>query len=129
MLQNAPDEFDSVYLQPGVAKMTSTVDTKLQNAVSFTINLEDHTMGQLLWAQLLTDPTVVRRTRNQWRARTLCVLLISCGAQLFAGYKVPHPLEHKIVVKARGIAHTRGRARELTLPIFPSVCVLRPCAD
>ncbi len=58
--QNAPDEFDSVYLQPGVSKMVSTVDTKLQNAVFFTINLEDHTIGQLLWAQLLTDPTVVR---------------------------------------------------------------------
>lgn len=51
--------------------MTSTTFTKVSNAVEFTLNKEDHTLGNLLRIQLLKDSRV-----------------------LFAGYKMPHPMEH-----------------------------------
>lgn len=75
-IKNTPEDTDLVVLPEGVSKLVAVADTKLQNAASFTIALEDHTLGNLLWAQLLSDPTV-----------------------LYAGYKLPHPLEQKIVVK------------------------------
>lgn len=40
------------------------------------MNKEDHTLGNMITAQLRKDPQV-----------------------LFAGYKNPHPLEHKFVVR------------------------------
>lgn len=51
-------------------------DPKLLNAATFTIAKEDHTLGNLLATQLLHDPKV-----------------------LYAGYKVPHPLENHIELK------------------------------
>lgn len=48
----------------------------MPNAAIFTVNKEDHTLGNLIRNQLLKDPHV-----------------------LFAGYKVPHPLEHKFVIR------------------------------
>ncbi|CAK8696704.1 unnamed protein product [Clavelina lepadiformis] len=53
-------------------------DTKVPNAAHFTVNKEDHTLGNLLRSQLLKDPKV-----------------------LFAGYKVPHPLEHKFILRVQ----------------------------
>ncbi|XP_063962275.1 DNA-directed RNA polymerase II subunit RPB11-a-like [Lytechinus pictus] len=53
-------------------------DTKVPNAAIFTVNKEDHTLGNMLRAQLLKDPQV-----------------------LFAGYKVPHPLEHKFILRVQ----------------------------
>ncbi|XP_006890815.1 PREDICTED: DNA-directed RNA polymerase II subunit RPB11-like [Elephantulus edwardii] len=53
-------------------------DTKVPNACLFTINKEDHTLGNIIKSQLLKDPQV-----------------------LFAGYKVPHPLEHKIIIRVQ----------------------------
>ena len=52
-------------------RVTSTTFTKVSNAVEFTLNKEDHTLGNLLRIQLLKDSRV-----------------------LFAGYKMPHPMEH-----------------------------------
>ncbi|KAF0907046.1 hypothetical protein E2562_014654 [Oryza meyeriana var. granulata] len=46
------------------------------NAGSFTIEREDHTIGNILRMQLHRDPNV-----------------------LFAGYKLPHPLQYKINVR------------------------------
>ncbi|XP_062229137.1 DNA-directed RNA polymerases II, IV and V subunit 11-like [Phragmites australis] len=51
-------------------------DTKIVNAASFTIEREDHTIGNILRMQLHRDPNV-----------------------LFAGYKLPHPLQYKIIVR------------------------------
>lgn len=56
--QNTPEEIDALGVE-GVEKVVATVDKKLQNACSFTISFEDHTMGNLLWAQLLEDPDVL----------------------------------------------------------------------
>lgn len=53
-------------------------DSKIPHAGTFTIMREDHTLGNLLRMQLLRDPRV-----------------------LFAGYRVPHPLEHVIEVKVQ----------------------------
>nr|AAP97076.1 RNA polymerase II subunit [Branchiostoma belcheri] len=75
---NAPPTFESFLLFEGEKKITITKDTKVPNAAIFTVNKEDHTLGNLLRAQLLKDPQVI-----------------------FAGYKVPHPLEHKFVLRVQ----------------------------
>ncbi|THG05536.1 hypothetical protein TEA_016689 [Camellia sinensis var. sinensis] len=51
-------------------------DTKIINAASFTIEREDHTIGNIVRMQLHRDENV-----------------------LFAGYKLPHPLQYKIIVR------------------------------
>ncbi|QQP48916.1 DNA-directed RNA polymerase II subunit RPB11 [Caligus rogercresseyi] len=73
---NAPPTFESFLLFDGEKKITKEQDTKVPNASIFTINKEDHTLGNLVRHQLLKDPNV-----------------------LFAGYKNPHPLEHKIILR------------------------------
>ena len=75
---NAPASFESFLLLDGEKKITITKDTKVPNAAIFTVNKEDHTLGNLLMHQLLNDSQV-----------------------LFAGYKVPHPLEHKFVLRVQ----------------------------
>jgi len=75
---NAPPAFESFLLFEGEKKITITKDTKVPNAAHFTVNKEDHTLGNLLRSQLLKDPKV-----------------------LFAGYKVPHPLEHKFILRVQ----------------------------
>ncbi|KAM5130522.1 DNA-directed RNA polymerase II subunit RPB11-a isoform 1-T1 [Callospermophilus lateralis] len=64
--------------QVGGQWITINKDTKVPNACLFTINKEDHTLGNIIKSQLLKDPQV-----------------------LFAGYKVPHPLEHKIIIRVQ----------------------------
>ncbi|XP_074642164.1 DNA-directed RNA polymerase II subunit RPB11-like [Tubulanus polymorphus] len=73
---NAPPSFESFLLFEGEKKITIQKDTKVPNAAIFTIKKEDHTLGNALRGQLLKDPQV-----------------------LFAGYKVPHPLEHQFVLR------------------------------
>jgi len=73
---NAPPTFESFILFDGEKKIEIAKDTKVPNAAIFTINKEDHTLGNLVRQQLLKDPQV-----------------------LFAGYKVPHPLESKIQIR------------------------------
>jgi len=82
-LMNAPSAFDSFLLFDGEKKITIEKDTKVPNAAIFTINKEDHTLGNLLKHQLLKDPQV-----------------------LFAGYKNPHPLEHKFILRVQTTADT-----------------------
>jgi DNA-directed RNA polymerase II subunit RPB11 len=72
---NAPPTFES-FLLFDEKKITKEQDTKVPNAAIFTINKEDHTLGNMIRMQLLKDPNV-----------------------LFAGYKNPHPLEHKIILR------------------------------
>ncbi|CAH1154230.1 unnamed protein product [Acanthoscelides obtectus] len=73
---NAPPTFESFLLYDGEKKIIREQDTKVPNAAIFTINKEDHTLGNMIRNQLLKDPNV-----------------------LFAGYKLPHPLEHKFVLR------------------------------
>ncbi|KRT81334.1 hypothetical protein AMK59_4939 [Oryctes borbonicus] len=75
-IMNAPPTFESFLLYDGEKKIIREQDTKVPNAAIFTINKEDHTLGNMIRNQLLKDPNV-----------------------LFAGYKLPHPLEHKFVLR------------------------------
>ncbi|XP_039247922.1 DNA-directed RNA polymerase II subunit RPB11-a [Styela clava] len=78
---NAPPAFEAFLLFDGEKKIQITKDTKVPNAAHFTINKEDHTLGNLLRMQLLKDPKV-----------------------LFAGYKIPHPLESKFILRVQTTA-------------------------
>ncbi|XP_013379289.1 DNA-directed RNA polymerase II subunit RPB11-like [Lingula anatina] len=73
---NAPPRFETFLLFEGEKKIIIEKDTKVPNAALFTVMKEDHTLGNMLTTQLLKDPQV-----------------------LFAGYKIPHPLEHKFVLR------------------------------
>nr|CAG4645972.1 EOG090X0L4K [Lynceus sp. MCZ IZ 141354] len=75
---NAPPSFESFLLFEGEKKIVLEMDTKVPNAAIFTVNKEDHTLGNLIRHQLLKDPNV-----------------------LFAGYKCPHPLEHKFILRVQ----------------------------
>ncbi|CAN3373127.1 DNA-directed RNA polymerase II subunit Rpb11p [Diutina rugosa] len=66
---NAPDRFELFILPDGVDKIKITPDTKVPNAAIVKIEREDHTLANLLRAQLLKDDKVI-----------------------FAAYKIPHPL-------------------------------------
>lgn len=58
-------------------------DKKVENAGRFVIEREDHTLGNLVRMQLLDDPRVD-----------------------FAGYRMPHPLEHKIHIQVHTTANS-----------------------
>ena len=75
---NAPDRFELFELPEGVKKVSYTKDTKVPNAGSFTVQKEDHTLGNIIRMQLHRDPNVI-----------------------FSGYRMPHPLDHSIVVKTQ----------------------------
>ncbi|OVA07572.1 hypothetical protein BVC80_7399g1 [Macleaya cordata] len=79
---NAPQRYERFVLPEGTKKVSYERDTKIINASSFTVEREDHTVGNVLRmynpsnSQLHRDPNV-----------------------LFAGYKLPHPLQYKIIVR------------------------------
>ncbi|CAF3872232.1 unnamed protein product [Rotaria sp. Silwood2] len=81
-LMNAPATFESFLLLDGEKKIIVEKDTKVPNAVVFTISKEDHTLANMLRAQLLKDPEVI-----------------------FTGYKIPHPLEHKVILRVQTAGH------------------------
>eukprot|EP00347_Sterkiella_histriomuscorum_P004674 403359539 len=54
------------------------IDSKIRNFATITIEEEDHTLGNTVRVQLLKD-TRVR----------------------FSGYRMPHPLEHKVEIKVQ----------------------------
>ncbi|KAF4385964.1 hypothetical protein G4B88_031099 [Cannabis sativa] len=74
---NAPDRYERFVVPEGTKKVSYERDTKIINAASFTIEREDHTVGNILRMQLHRDESV-----------------------LFAGYKLPHPLQYKIIVRS-----------------------------
>ncbi|KAJ1679589.1 DNA-directed RNA polymerase II core subunit [Spiromyces aspiralis] len=73
---NAPPRHEMFVLPDGVKKVTITKDTKMPNCMDFEIQKEDHTISNPLRVKLLENPKV-----------------------LFAGYKAPHPLEYRTIVK------------------------------
>ncbi|CAM6083459.1 unnamed protein product [Calypogeia fissa] len=75
---NAPDRNERFVVPEGMKKVSYEKDTKTINAATFTIQREDHTIGNLIRMQLHNDPSVH-----------------------FAAYQVPHPLQYKVVVKVR----------------------------
>uniref|UniRef100_A0A061RGP8 DNA-directed RNA polymerase II subunit J n=1 Tax=Tetraselmis sp. GSL018 TaxID=582737 RepID=A0A061RGP8_9CHLO len=73
---NQPARYEKFIIPDGQEKVKYEKDTKVRNAATFTIEREDHTIGNIVRMQLHTDKDVV-----------------------FAGYRVPHPLEHKLEIK------------------------------
>lgn len=73
---NAPETHEMFTLPLGKAKVEYEVDSRIEFAGTFTVFLEDHTIGNITRMQLLQDERV-----------------------RFAGYKAPHPLEHRIQVR------------------------------
>lgn len=59
-------------------RVTYLPDTKVANAATFEIQREDHTVGDPLVMQLHEDHAVA-----------------------FAAYKIPHPLEHRLLIKVK----------------------------
>ncbi|RKP05419.1 DNA-directed RNA polymerase [Thamnocephalis sphaerospora] len=72
------DRFNFFTDQDEAPKLRMELDTKIPNAATFVIEKEDHTLGNMLKTQMLKDPAV-----------------------LFAGYQVPHPLEHRVKIKVQ----------------------------
>ena len=75
---NQPDRYERFVLPEGTRKVTYEPDSRLPHAGTYVFEREDHTLGNLLRMQLHEDPAVI-----------------------FSGYRVPHPLEHKMVVKVQ----------------------------
>ncbi|KAL1758920.1 DNA-directed RNA polymerase [Schizophyllum commune] len=67
---NQPNRYELYVLEDDEKFLTVNEDTKVPNAVTVRIVKQDHTLANMLRSQLLNNPQV-----------------------LFAGYKVPHPLE------------------------------------
>ncbi|KAJ1687043.1 hypothetical protein LUZ63_018433 [Rhynchospora breviuscula] len=80
---NAPDRYERFVVPDGTKKISYERDTKIVNAGSFTVEREDHTIGNIVRMQLHRDPNV-----------------------LFAGYKLPHPLQYKILVRVHTNSHS-----------------------
>ena len=77
-MANRPERSDAFLLGDDEEKIEYQADTKVANAGTFTLNKEDHTVGNLLRMQLLRDPQVK-----------------------FAGYMHPHPLINRIHLKVQ----------------------------
>lgn len=77
-MANAPDRFSLFLLQPGEQRVEMQEDMRIPNAATFVINKEDHTLGNMLRHAVLAQPGV-----------------------LFCGYKVPHPLEPRVLLKVQ----------------------------
>eukprot|EP01104_Vermistella_antarctica_P018001 TRINITY_DN6539_c0_g1_i1.p1 TRINITY_DN6539_c0_g1~~TRINITY_DN6539_c0_g1_i1.p1 ORF type:complete len:118 (+),score=20.69 TRINITY_DN6539_c0_g1_i1:100-453(+) len=75
---NRPERYELFIVPEGLKKVTYIKDTKLQNTATFSIQREDHTLGNVVRSQLLRDHEV-------W----------------FAGYKMPHPLENYVIVRVQ----------------------------
>ncbi|KAG0585793.1 hypothetical protein M758_2G038700 [Ceratodon purpureus] len=73
---NAPDRYERFVVPEGMKKVAYERDMKVMNAATFTVEREDHTIGNVIRMQLHRDPSV-----------------------LFAGYKLPHPLQYRLVIK------------------------------
>ncbi|KAJ3324970.1 DNA-directed RNA polymerase II core subunit [Boothiomyces sp. JEL0866] len=82
-MSNAPPTLELLRVPDGMKKVTMEMDTKIPNAATFKILREDHTLGNMVRMKLLDNPKVI-----------------------FAGYKMPHPLEHDILLKIQTTADT-----------------------
>ncbi|KAJ8516262.1 hypothetical protein ONZ45_g6420 [Pleurotus djamor] len=73
---NAITRHELFVLDDGEKPVEVTEDTKIPNAATVMIAKQDHTLGNMVRAQLLQNPAV-----------------------LFAGYKVPHPIRPQFLIK------------------------------
>ena len=73
---NAPEAFELFKIPDGKAKVEYSQDERTPHTATFTILLEDHTLGNIVKMMLLRNPKV-----------------------RFAAYRKPHPLENKIEIR------------------------------
>ncbi|KAL6769459.1 RPB11 [Auxenochlorella protothecoides x Auxenochlorella symbiontica] len=77
-MSNQPDRYEKFVVPDGVKKVAFERDTKIANAGTFTVQREDHTIGNMIRTHLHEDPHVI-----------------------FSGYKIPHPLEYRMLIKVQ----------------------------
>lgn len=80
---NKPEINEIFEIPKGEQKLSWKPDEKQTNAGVFQVYLEDHTLGNLVRMQLLRDEQVQ-----------------------FAGYKIPHPLEHRMEIRVQTASGT-----------------------
>ena len=73
---NAPEAYELFKIPDGKSKVEYKKEEKTENTATFTILLEDHTLGNIVKMMLLRNPKV-----------------------RFAAYRKPHPLENKIEIR------------------------------
>lgn len=76
-LANKPENFEALFAARGELQVKCRISEKGDYNI-FTIRLEDHTLGNLLSAQLSLDPDVT-----------------------FSAYRMPHPLKHAVEIYVR----------------------------
>jgi DNA-directed RNA polymerase II subunit RPB11 len=76
VFENAQDRTECWYIEPDGKQVSYEPDEKTPNCGTITIVKEDHTIANLLRHQLLSQDKV-----------------------RFAGYQMPHPLQHKVLVR------------------------------
>ncbi|VDN91990.1 unnamed protein product [Brugia pahangi] len=96
---NAPAPFESFLVFDGEKKIAIEKDTKVPNAAIFTVNKEDHTIGNLL-------KQFAAKIFHKSYFGTFCSQLLKDPQVLFAGYKCPHPLEHKFILRVQTTSDT-----------------------
>ncbi|SCZ99320.1 BZ3500_MvSof-1268-A1-R1_Chr3-1g05945 [Microbotryum saponariae] len=99
---NAPSRYDQFVLADGEPRLVVDEDTKIPNAATVTINKQDHTLANMLRASVqciqayTTSQTILTLTASSLIPHRQ---LLSFSYVTFAGYRVPHPLEPKVVLK------------------------------
>ena len=101
---NAPPRFESFMLYEGEKKIEVKKEVNVSDAALFTLNREDHTLGNILKTQLLRDPKV--RVLNSFRGQ-------NPGDSEWEIYSA-----HKINLPS---AETRAPSGENILPDFSSI--------
>lgn len=108
-------------------------DTKVPNAGTFTLQREDHTVGNLVrmcvgWSSCRVAARVPCAAAAQaapagqsliatlWTTPA-CRQLHRDKTVIFAGYKIPHPLEYRLLIKARGAVWGAASGRALLPPL------------
>lgn len=78
-----------------LSRLAITPDTKIPNCCTFTVEKEDHTLGNILCRYRIIDnfhfSMLISLSRHIQKQKGV----------IFAGYKMPHPLEHKFVLKVQ----------------------------
>ncbi|KAI8897317.1 Rpb11 RNA polymerase II subunit [Globomyces pollinis-pini] len=82
-MSNAPPTWELLLVPDGMKKIYMEMDTKIPNAATFKILREDHTLGNTLRMKLLENDKVI-----------------------FAGYRMPHPLEYDCILKIQTVPET-----------------------
>ena len=92
-------------------RITFEEDTKLQDAGTFTLMKEDHTVGNIIRLYVLSvdlsDCNIVNialfcvTPEYSSQATSNVPSLVTCAVPTARAFRMPHPLENKLLVKVR----------------------------